>query len=177
MTLPSGQVSFDRVVTALDEPLSAALDRSLSGYAKIVPQAALLLDATGSGVLWFDDGVPTHATHTGSGATGTDVLAELAATGPFRVRLVAVTGPDLERRPSGATLPPDAPAERLAGDESLAARTRERAGATTEGSSDEGLDAVEAFLADDEKIRAIRDRARAEAKRKAEEWGFDELER
>lgn len=176
MTLPSGEISFDRVVTALDEPLSAALERSLTGYAEVVPQAALLLDATGSGVLWFDDGVPTHATHTGTGGTGTDVLAELAATGPFRVRLVAVTGPALERRPSGATLPPDAPAERLAGDESLAARTRKRAGTTTRRSNDEGLDAVEAFLADDEKIRAIRDRARAEAKRKAGEWGFDELD-
>lgn len=177
MTVPSGQPSFDRVVTALDEPLSAALDRSLSGYAEIVPQAALLLDASGSGVLWFEDGVPTHATHTGTGVTGPDVLAELAATGPFRVRLVPVKGADLEaNRPTGATLPPDAPAERLAGDEALAARTRERAGTDVAGPADETLDAVEAFLADDEKIRAIRDRARAEAKRKAEEWGFDALE-
>ncbi|MFW5903294.1 MAG: hypothetical protein ACOCS7_00995 [Halolamina sp.] len=175
MTLPSGQVSFDRVVTALDEPLRAALDRSLTGYAEIVPQAALLLDATGSGIVWFEDGVPTHATHTGTGATGSDVLAELAATGPFSVRLVAVSPGDLPNRPASAALPPDAPAERLAGDETLAARTRERTGADHDESSDEGIDAVEAFLEDDEKIRAIRDHARAEAKRKADEWGFDEL--
>jgi hypothetical protein len=177
MTVPGGQPTFDRVVTGLDEPLGAALDRSLSGYAEVVPQAALLLDASGSGVLWFENGVPTHATHTGTGATGADVLAELAATGPYRVRLVSVSPETLvANRPANATLPPDAPAERLAGDESLAARTRERAGVSSAPATDDSLDAVEAFLADDEKIRAIRDQARAEAKRKADEWGFDELD-
>ncbi|WP_079977767.1 hypothetical protein [Halanaeroarchaeum sulfurireducens] len=176
MTLPAGQPTFDRVVTRLGEPLEAALDRALTGYAEILPQAALLLDASSSGVMWFDDGVPTHATHTGTGATGTDVLAELAATGPFRVRLVSLSADNLHHaRPDEATLPPDAPAKRLAGDESLARRTRKRAGTESDGSTDGGLDAVEAFLEDDEKIRAIRDRARAEAKRRAEEWGFDDL--
>lgn len=175
MTLPSGRVTFDRVVTGLSEPLETALEGELTGYAEVVPQAALLLDVSGSGVVWFEAGIPTHATHTGTGATGTDVLADLAATGPFRVRLVALPPDDLEARPEGAGLPPDAPAERLAGDESLASRTRDRTGAVAEEPQEQGLDAVEAFLEDDQKIRAIRERARAEAKRKASEWGFDDL--
>lgn len=175
MTLPSGQVTFDRVVTELAEPLEAALDRGLTGYAEITPQPALLLDVSGSGVVWFDDGVPTHATHTATGATGTAVLAELAATGPFRVSLVSLSETELGARPAGAVLPPDAPAERLAGDEALATRTRERAGNAEESPAADGLDAVESFLEDDQKIRAIRERARSEAKRKAAEWGFDDL--
>ncbi|WP_259519215.1 hypothetical protein [Halanaeroarchaeum sp. HSR-CO] len=175
MTLPSGQATFDRVVTGLSDPLETALERELTGYAEIVPQAALLLDVSGSGVVWFEAGIPTHATHTGTGATGTDVLAELAATGPFRVRLVALSPSELDVRPEGASLPPDAPAERLAGDESLATRTRERTGAVEARPAEQGLDAVEAFLEDDQKIRAIRERARAEAKRKAAAWGFDDL--
>ncbi|MFB6071033.1 MAG: hypothetical protein ABEJ76_08410 [Halanaeroarchaeum sp.] len=176
MTLPAGQPSFDRVVTGLDEPLAAALDRSLTGYAEVVPQAAMLLDAGGGGVLWFDAGVPTHAAHTRTGATGTEVLAELAATGPYRVRLVPVESTSLDP-PEGASLPPDAPAERLAGDDRLASRTRTRAGEEAGVETDgDGLDAVEAFLADDEKIRAIRERARAEAKRTASAWGLDDLD-
>ena len=176
MTLPTGRATFDRVVTELADPLEVALDRDLTGYAEIVPQAALLLDESGSGVLWLDEGVPTRASHTGTGATGTAVLADLAATGPYRVRLVAVGADDLGARPEGASLPPDAPAKRLAGDEALAAKTRERAGVDPGQSEDDGLDAVEAFLEDDEKIRTIRDRARSEAKRKAAEWGFDDLD-
>jgi hypothetical protein len=37
-----------------------------------------------------------------------------------------------------------------------------------------GQDPVEAFLADEERIEAIRAEARAEAERRAEEWGLDE---
>ncbi|MFB6132000.1 MAG: hypothetical protein ABEJ44_01165 [Halanaeroarchaeum sp.] len=175
MSLPSGRVTFDRVVTELAEPLESALDRDLTGYAEVVPQATMLLDESGSGVLWLENGVPTRASHTGTGARGTEVLADLAATGPYRVRLVSVPADDLAASPGGGALPPDAPAKRLAGDESLATRTRERAG-IDDRSYDDGLDAVEAFLADEEKIRTIRDRARSEARRKAAEWGFDDLD-
>jgi hypothetical protein len=66
------------------------------------------------------------------------------------------------------------PAERLAGDPGLAARTRAAA-------PDERLDdragsgsAVEAFLADESKIEAIREQAREEARRRAAEWGLSE---
>lgn len=175
MSVPDGQVTFDRVVTGLEEPLEVALDRSLTGYAEVVPQAALLLDASGSGLLYFEDGVPLGARHTGTGAVGSDALAELAATGPYRVRLVPTDLATVRDRSAGSSLPPDAPAQRLAGEESLARRTRRRAGTTETGPTAEGLDAVEAFLADDEKIAAIRNRAKAEAKRKAAEWGFEGL--
>ncbi|MFB6135009.1 MAG: hypothetical protein ABEJ55_08480 [Halanaeroarchaeum sp.] len=177
MTLPAGPSSFDRVVTELDLPLAAALDRSITGYLEIVPQAALLLDASGSGVIWVADGVPTHASHTGTGATGPSVLADIAATGPFRVRIVALDDGDMEARPADASLSPGAPAERLAGDDELAERTRRRAGEESISAAEaSGIDAVETFLRDDEKIRAIREHARAEAERKADEWGFGDLE-
>ncbi|MFB6093968.1 MAG: hypothetical protein ABEJ77_03405 [Halanaeroarchaeum sp.] len=175
MSAPDGQATFDRVVTGLDEPLRVALDRPLTGYAEVVPQAALLLDASGSGLLYFEEGVPVAARHTGTGATGPDALAALAATGPYRVRLVPIDEATVADRSAGASLPPDAPAQRLAGDEALARRTRRRAGTTETEPAAEGLDAVEAFLADDEKIAAIRNRARAEARRRAEEWGFASL--
>ncbi|MFB6124770.1 MAG: hypothetical protein ABEJ59_02270 [Halanaeroarchaeum sp.] len=176
MTLPPGDPTFDRVVAGMGDPLAAALDRSLTGYAEVVPQAALLLDADGQAVLWFEDGLPTHATHTRTGARGTDVLAELAATGPYRVRLVPVAADRFDPPGDGATLSPAAPAERLAGEDRLAERTRDRADLDPAAATDgDGLDAVEAFLEDDEKIRAIRDRARAEAKRTASEWNLGDL--
>jgi hypothetical protein len=67
------------------------------------------------------------------------------------------------------------PAERLAGDPQLAAKTRDRAPdrPTTEPNTSP-TSAVEAFLEDEEKIAAIRERARAEAERRAEEWGLDD---
>jgi len=73
-------------------------------------------------------------------------------------------------------------ADRLAGDPDLAERTRTAAPAEWEadaesGGEDGSLDAVEAFLDDEEKIAAIRDRAREEARERAEQWGLDrELE-
>jgi len=39
----------------------------------------------------------------------------------------------------------------------------------------ENVDAVEAFLADEQKVEAIRERAREEAAERAEEWGFEDL--
>lgn len=170
MSLPAGQTCFERVVMAVDEPLAEALDRGLTGYGEVVPQAGLLGDGAGTGVIWFDDGVPVGARHTGSGRTGGEALADIAETGPYRVRLV-----DVDALPDGAHQPlaPGAPAERLAGDETLAARTRSAAEVTTPETAEAELDAVEAFLADEEKIEAIQQQAAAEARRRAEEWGFD----
>jgi hypothetical protein len=68
------------------------------------------------------------------------------------------------------------PAERLAGDGELADRTRSIADvADDEHESGGDLDAVEAFLADEEKVEAIQERAREEAAQRAEEWGFEEF--
>ncbi|MFB6153163.1 MAG: hypothetical protein ABEJ27_02820 [Halodesulfurarchaeum sp.] len=173
MTLPAGQPCFDRVVMSVDEPLEAALDRSLSGYGIIVPQAGLLGDGAGEGVIWFAEGVPIRARHTASGRTGSEALADIAETGPYRVRLVEVGG--LEEAAADPDLSPGAPAERLAGNEALAERTREAATHPVGGGPAEELDAVEAFLADTEKIEAIQRQARAEARQRATEWGLDDL--
>lgn len=174
MTLPDGQPRFDRVVMAVDGPLAEALETGLTGYGVIVPQAGLLGDGTGKGVLWFEDGVPVAARHTGTGRTGPEALADIAATGPFRVRLVEADPPT--QLPATAEVPPAAPAEQVVGDESLASKTRKAA--ADEGQETESeLDAVEAFLADDEKIEAIQQQAAAEARRRAEEWGFDTADR
>lgn len=171
MTLPSGQPCFDRVVLAVDEPLAEALDRDLTGYGVIVPQAGLLGEGTGKGVLWFDSGIPCSARHTGTGRTGSEALADIAETGPYRVRLVDTALPETVRE--GASLAPGAPAERVAGDPDLAERTRQAAGGNSTADSDAELDAVEAFLADEDKIEAIQQQAAAEARNRAAEWGFD----
>lgn len=72
-------------------------------------------------------------------------------------------------------MPPGMPAERLAGDPALADRTRERApeGRTGDASA-EGTGAVAAFLEDEQRIGRIREEARAEAQRRAREWGLDD---
>ena len=166
MTVPEGQPTFDRVVMSVGEPLREALETDLLGYAEIVPQAGLLGDAAGRCRLWFDDGVPVGATHTGTGRTDAAALADIAETGPYRVRLVAIEDP---AQIQSGSLPPGAPAEQVVGDEGLAERTRERADG--EGDQDGAdLDAVEAFLADEEKIEAIKQRAAMEARERAAEW-------
>jgi hypothetical protein len=174
MTLPDGQTTFDRVVMSVGEPLRAALDRETTGYGAIVPQAGLLGDGAGTGVIWFEDGIPIGARHTGTGRTGSEALADIAETGPYRVRLVAAEVP--QSLGPAAELAPGAPAEQVAGDSDLAARTREAA--TREGPvGDAGeLDAVEAFLADEEKIDAIQRQAAVEARKRAAEWGFETVD-
>lgn len=174
MSLPAGQPCFDRVVMAVDRPLREALERDLSGYGVIVPGAGLLGQGTGKGVIWFEDGIPVDARHTGTGRTGGEALADIAETGPYRVRLVEADRP--AEWTSGESLPPAAPAERLAGDEALAERTREAAGDRSAEDQTNELDAVEAFLADEDKIEAIQEQAAAEARRRAEEWGFEAAE-
>lgn len=65
------------------------------------------------------------------------------------------------------------PADRLAGDPALADRTR--AAAPVDRDAVANGDPVNEFLGDDEKIAAIREQARAEAERRAAEWGLDEV--
>jgi hypothetical protein len=171
-------LTFARVVDDATAALELALDRELTGYAEFTPQDALLLDADGEGVVAFEDGVPTHVEHTGSGRGGSAALADLAVPGPLRVECYAGENGPVPRTERCA-VSPDTPAEQLAGDGALAARTRDAAEAadieagTQDSGASEDLDAVEAFLADEEKVEAIKDRAAAEAERRAEEWGFD----
>ncbi|MDR5656724.1 hypothetical protein RH831_05970 [Halodesulfurarchaeum sp. HSR-GB] len=170
MSRPEGQARFDRVVMDVGEPLWEALETELVGYGEIQPQAGLFGDGAGRCVLWFDEGVPVSVRHTGTGRSGSEALADIAETGPYRVRLVETA--DVETVQHGE-IPPAAPAERVVGDADLADRTREAADDPEPAEPDAELDAVEAFLADDEKIEAIQKRAAMEARKRAEEWGFD----
>lgn len=185
MKLPPGQLVRSRVVADLRTVLVGALDREMTGYAVLEPQGTLLLEAEGEGVLTFEAGVPVVAYHTGTDRGGPPALADLAARGPYHLELVTVVPADLTaiHDRDDFRIPPGMPAERLAGDQALADRTRETApGAVLEraaesddppetSSSDVG--AVEAFLDDEATIEAIREQARAEAEERAQEWGFD----
>lgn len=199
--LPDGTLVRSRVESDPAAPLSAALDRGLTGYALIEPQDALLLDEEGSGVVVFEKGVPRFAYHTGTGRGGPAALADLAVPGPYDVTLreTEETLVDLavlaSADRSDLRVPPGQVADRLAGDPDLAERTRGVAPPTWDapeggggdaddrsdddfgGASDASPSAVEEFLEDEEKIDAIRKQAREEARERAEEWGLDgELE-
>ena len=180
MKLPRGRLERRRAVSDLATPLANALDAELTGYARLESQDALLLAGDGVGVLTFEDGVPMAAYHTGTDEGGPAALAAIAASGPYRVELFALEAATLAEvhAATDLTVPPTMPARRLAGDAALADRTLEAAPtgaldrAGEEATSDEP-GAVEAFLADEAKIEAIQERAREEATRRAEEWGFD----
>jgi hypothetical protein len=163
------------VVTDVGTTLSAALDRELTGYATVVPQETLLLSGEARGVITFADGVPVLAYNTVTDNGGADALAELAVPGPYRVELYAVAPEVLRRAHETAALriPPAAAATELADDPDLAARTRAAAPAARLDDDREETDALAAFLADDDRIAALREQARAEARRRAEEWGLD----
>jgi hypothetical protein len=167
-------VSFSRVVADAAAALDLVLDRELTGHAEFTPQDALLLDDGGAGVLAFEDGVPTHVKHSGSGRGGDAALADLAVPGPIRVECYAGGDPPVPETDQFAVAP-GTPAERLAGDADLADRTRAAAPSNRAQSGGESMDAVEAFLEDDEKIDALRERAREEATERADEWGFGEF--
>jgi hypothetical protein len=187
MKLPEGRLVRSRVVERPGTVLADALDRRLTGYAVLEPQGALLLDEAGRGVLTFVDGVPRLAYHTATERGGPPALADIAASGPYHLELVAVSPGSLAdvHEFDSLRVPPEMAARRLAGDPSLVDRTR--AATEAEGTpdasgdgdaaprdgSDEGPGAVEAFLDDADKIEAIREAAREEAHERAAEWGFD----
>ncbi|MBP1988040.1 hypothetical protein [Halolamina salifodinae] len=172
LDLPRGTLVRSRVGVA--GALEAALSRDLTGYARIEPDS-LLADGD-PGVLTFADGVPVAA-YCERGAKGdsrgVDALAALAVPGPCTVELYELPAGSLDRvheQPS-FTVPPGAPAEELADDATLAERTRERA--PEEATDRGGASALESFLEDEERIAAIQEEARAEAEKRAAEWGLD----
>ncbi|WP_324663330.1 hypothetical protein [Haloarcula sediminis] len=180
MRLPRGRLRKSRVVTDPREPLAEVLDREVTGYAVFEPQDSLLLDADGRGVVTFADGVPVVAYHTGTGRGGPPALADLAVPGPYHVSVFELDAADLAsvHEVEELRVPPGMPAERLAGDPALADSTRR--GAPPQRSTAQGSDgagdhsAVEAFLEDEEKIAAIREQAREEARQRATEWGLSD---
>lgn len=177
MKLPRGRLVRRRVVDDPGTALASALDAGLTGYARLESQDALLLDADGVGVLTFEGGIPTAAYHTGTDNAGADALADIAVAGPYRLGLYELDSEALEqvRESEPLRIGPGMPAERLADDDDLAARTRWAAPDEWVGGEDpspEEADPVEAFLDDEERIESIRERAREEAEQRAEEWGL-----
>jgi hypothetical protein len=173
VNLTRGELVRSRVVDDAGEPLATALDRGLDGYLVLEPQGSLLLDEEVAGVVTVADGVPVLAYERHGDHGGRAALDAVAGPGPFRAELYAVEAVERvhDRDDGRLAVTPGAPAERLADDPALAERARERA---PDGRLDanEDPDAVEAFLADEERIAAIRERARAEAEARAAEWGL-----
>ncbi|OYR69281.1 hypothetical protein DJ79_03340 [Halorubrum ezzemoulense] len=176
LTVPRGTLLRSRVVSDVGTTLSRALDRGLTGYATLIPQETLLLSGKARGVLTFEDGVPVLAYNTVTDSGGPDALAELAVPGPYRVELYAVdrSGLAAAHEEESLRVAPDAAATELADDADLAERTRDAAPGERLRDGDDEDDAVAAFLADDDRIDAIREQARAEARDRAAEWGLDD---
>lgn len=171
--IPRGTLVRSRVVTDPGAALADALDRQLTGYAVLSPQDALLLDADTRGVLTFADGVPVLAYEQASDSGGPEALGALAVPGPYSADLYELPADALAsvHETTELRVPPGMPAERLAGDADLATRTRETAPDDRQ-SDPVADDPVAAFLANEEKIAAIRADARAEARERAAEWGL-----
>jgi len=181
MKLPRGDLTVSRVVDDHGVALADALVDALTGYLIVEPGATLLTDADGVGVLTFADGVPVLASHTDTGRGGSRALADLAGPGPIQVdrhtvdadALAAVHDAD---GVDALAVAPGEPARVLANDHALAADARDAAPDDHPGRAD-ATDPLEAFLADEDAVAAVREEARAEAARRADEWGFaDELE-
>ncbi|WP_434522658.1 hypothetical protein [Halorubrum sp. AS12] len=176
LTIPRGTLLRSRVVSDVGTTLSRALDRELTGYATLVPQETLLLSGEARGVITFDDGVPVLAYNTVTDSGGPDALAELAVPGPYRVELYAVDASGLAaaHEEDALRVAPDAAATELADDADLAELTREAAPEGRLRDANDDDDAVAAFLDDDDRIDAIREQARSEARDRAAEWGLDD---
>lgn len=179
MKLPRGRLQRRRVVDDLGTALEDALDAELTGYARLESRDALLLSADGAGVVTFEAGVPVVAYHTGTDAGGPPALADVAGGAPYRLELFELDAEALApvHDVTEFLVPPGMAAERLAGDPALADRTRaaapaERSRAVPDRRDSDQPGPVEAFLADEAKIEAIRERARREAERRADDWGF-----
>lgn len=171
MTDLPGTLVRSRVVEDMARVLGAGLDRGFTGHIAIEPGATLLLDEGGRAILALEDGIPRYAYHAGVDRGGDAALDALADAGPYRVSLYACDAPSIGDRSPGTPVDPVAPATRLTNNAALVRRTR--AAAPEVDAPDRSLDAVEAFLEDTDTVEAIRDRARAEAQRRATDWNLD----
>jgi hypothetical protein len=177
MNLPQGQLLRQRVLNSVETVLTGALDRELTGYARLEPQETLLLSADRAGVITFTGGIPVAAYHTSPETAGVVALTEIASSGPYRLELYALDASALDRLhdDESVRVSPCRPAQLLSGEEELIERTRDRA-PTERINRDEpeqhGLDAVEAFLDDENQIETIRSRAQSEARSRADDWNL-----
>ncbi len=172
-----GQLLQSRVIETFGPILETALTDRLTGYIRIESGDALVLNTGERGVITFEDGVPMVAYHAGRDVAGERALSTLSTLGPFRVDVYALEAARLATIHADKTLsiPPGRPAERLAGDPELARRTRTVAPESRlEATRRDDEDALAAFLADEERIAAIREQAREEAEQRASDWGFSD---
>jgi len=174
MEIPRGQLLRRRVVDDPATVLANVLDRELTGYARLEPQETLLLDAEGTGVLLFENGVPVAAYQTGTDTGGAAAVDDLATGGPYRLELYRLDRQVLDRITSDEQLlvPPALPAERLADDPGLVDRTTESAPEERLAAVGSERNPVAQFLDDEGQIAAIRERARDEAVERAAEWNL-----
>ncbi len=177
MNLPQGELLRRRVLTDVGTVLATALDRELTGYARLEPQETLLLGADGVGVLTFEAGVPVAAYHTGTDAGGPDAVADIGQRGPYRLELYELDAGVIERihEDDSLLVPPAMPASQLGGDPELQERTRKQAPAERLGDeqpTENRLAAVEEFLDDSDRVEKIQERARTEAESRADDWNF-----
>lgn len=172
MNVPPGDLLRSRVAPDARTPLEDALDRRLTGYALVSPATTVSPDGDGA-VLTFSDGVPVVAYHVDADRVGGAALGALATPGPYRVELYESSPGDLHpvHEVGELRVAPGAPAEQVADAPGLAERTRRAAPDDRDAAE---TDPVAAFLADEERVEAIREQAREEAERRADEWGFDD---
>jgi hypothetical protein len=164
-----------RVVNDPVTPLERALETNLDGYVVFEPADALLLSDGARGVVTFEDGVPVVAYESGQDKRGEAAVRALSTPGPIRTEVYEVPTSSLsdahDEVADAYRVPPGLPADLLADDPRLADRTREAAPAER---LQEETDSVAAFLEDEARIAEIRERARAEAERRADEWGLSD---
>ncbi|MDQ2053095.1 MULTISPECIES: hypothetical protein [Halobellus] len=172
--IPEGELCRSRTDADIGETLAGVLDRELTGYVVFEPQGSILFGNDERAVLTFEAGVPVLAYHSASDAGGRAALDAL--TGDLfhaEVYELAADALAAAHRVEELRVAPSAPADVLADDETLVDRTRDAAPEDRLADA-AGASAVEAFLADADRIDAIRDEARAEAQARAAEWGLAE---
>lgn len=177
MKITGGTLKRSQTVSEYGPVLATILEEQLTGYSRIEPGDAVVLEADGAGVLTFEGGVPQAAYHTTTDATGEAALEELSNLGPFYVEVYTVSEELLAgvHDTPAVCIPPERPAERLAGDPKLADRTR--AQASTEQRKRGRVTKEEtlvSFLEDEQRIEQIRTEAKEQARRRAKEWNLEE---
>lgn len=171
--IPEGELCRSRTDADVGATLADVLDRRLTGYVVFEPQDSILFGDDERAVLTFESGVPVLAYYPASDAGGREALDAL--TGElFHAEMYELPAAALEaaHEVEDLRVGPTVPADALAGDETLVERTR--AAAPDDRLVDDGGSAVEAFLADADRIESIREEARAEAQARAAEWGLND---
>lgn len=176
MNITEGQLKRSQVVSEYGPVLEAALEERLTGYSRIEPGDNVVLEADGAGILTFKRGIPMAAYHTVSEATGEAALEALSKLGPFYVEVYTVGAEALQpvHETDTVLIPPERPAELLAGDPALAEQIRSQAAPGQQKQTrTPNEEALISFLSDEKRVQQIKDEARKQARRRAEQWNLD----